>query len=88
MELWPEREYVILSEYVPKAEEADEAPITREVIDQGLRVVRRMWDEGLAHRDIKPANILIRDDTLHLIDVAFGQAPPLRLGAKPWTSPT
>jgi membrane-associated phospholipid phosphatase len=76
VELWPEREYVILSDYVPRAEEADEAPITSDVIEQGLRVVRRMWDEGLAHRDIKPANILIRDDTLHLIDVAFGQVRP------------
>jgi hypothetical protein len=76
VELWPEREYVILSDYVPTAEEADEAPITSVVIEQGLRVVRKMWDEGLAHRDIKPANILIRDDTLHLIDVAFGQVRP------------
>ena len=76
VELRPEREYVILSDYVPRAEEADEAPITSDVIEQGLRVVRRMWDEGLAHRDIKPANILIRDDTLHLIDVAFGQVRP------------
>jgi membrane-associated phospholipid phosphatase len=75
-ELWPEREYLMLSDYLPRAEEADEARITAEIIDQGLSVIRRMWDEGLAHRDIKPANILIRDGALYLIDVAFGQVRP------------
>jgi tRNA A-37 threonylcarbamoyl transferase component Bud32 len=75
-ELWPEREYLILSDYLPRAEEADDVSITSEIIDQGLGVIRRMWDEGLAHRDIKPANILIRDGTLYLIDVAFGQVRP------------
>ena len=29
-----------------------------------------MWDAG-RHRDIKPSNVLVRDDMLLLIDVAF-----------------
>jgi tRNA A-37 threonylcarbamoyl transferase component Bud32/membrane-associated phospholipid phosphatase len=76
VELSPEREYLMLSEYVPRAEEADEATIDEDVIDQGLAVVQRMWEEGLAHRDVKPANILLRDGRLYLIDVAFGQVRP------------
>ena len=46
------------------------------VIDDGLRIVRRMWDAGLAHRDIKPANLLVRDGHLLLIDVAFAEVRP------------
>ena len=49
------------------------------MIDQGLAVVRRLWDSGLAHRDIKPANVLVRDGQLLLIDVAFAQVRP-----SPW----
>jgi serine/threonine protein kinase len=49
------------------------------VIDDGLAVVRKMWDAGLAHRDIKPANLLVRDGRLYLIDVAFAEARP-----SPW----
>ena len=46
------------------------------VIDDGLLIVRRMWDAGLAHRDIKPANLLVRDGHLLLIDVAFAEVRP------------
>ncbi len=31
------------------------------MIDQGLKIVRQLWDAGLAHRDIKPANLLVQD---------------------------
>jgi len=41
-----------------------------------LRVVRRMWDAGIAHRDIKPSNILVRDGQVLLIDVAFAAVRP------------
>ena len=40
------------------------------------RIVRRLWDAGLAHRDIKPANLLVRDGRLLLIDVAFAEIRP------------
>ena len=49
------------------------------VIDQGLAVVRRMWEIGLAHRDIKPANLMVRDGTLFVIDTAFAEVRP-----SPW----
>jgi hypothetical protein len=49
------------------------------VIDDGLGIIRRLWDAGLAHRDIKPANLLVREGRLLLIDVAFVEARP-----SPW----
>ena len=49
------------------------------VIDEGLAMVRRLWDAGLAHRDIKPANLMVRDGHLLLIDVFFVQVKP-----SPW----
>jgi serine/threonine protein kinase len=44
-------------------------------IDDGLGIIRKLWDAGLAHRDIKPANLLVRDGHLLLIHVAFGGRP-------------
>ena len=52
---------------------------TSGVVDDGLALIRKLWDTGLAHRDIKPANLLVRDGHLLLIDVAFVQARP-----SPW----
>jgi serine/threonine protein kinase len=49
------------------------------VIDEGLQLIRRMWDIGLAHRDVKPANLMIQDGDLRLIDVFFVQVRP-----SPW----
>jgi hypothetical protein len=49
------------------------------VIDQGLSIIRRLWEAGLAHRDIKPANLLVRDGRLYLIDVFFTEVRP-----SPW----
>jgi hypothetical protein len=49
------------------------------VIDDGLSIIRKLWDAGLAHRDIKPANLLVRDGRMLLIDVAFVEARP-----SPW----
>jgi len=46
------------------------------VIDEGLAIIRKLWDAGLAHRDIKPANLLVRDGHMMLIDVAFVEARP------------
>ena len=62
-----------------RAVELGEAEIDDQVIDDGLRIVRQLWDAGLAHRDIKPANLLVRDGRLLLIDVAFAEARP-----SPW----
>jgi len=49
------------------------------VIDQGLQLIRKLWDAGIAHRDIKPGNLMVRDGELLLIDVAFVQVRP-----SPW----
>jgi membrane-associated phospholipid phosphatase/serine/threonine-protein kinase RIO1 len=79
VELTPEREYLLVMEFLNGATEIGEADIDDDIIDQGLRVVRQMWEAGLAHRDIKPANILVRDGQLLMIDSAFGQIRP-----SPW----
>jgi membrane-associated phospholipid phosphatase/tRNA A-37 threonylcarbamoyl transferase component Bud32 len=79
VELTPEREYLLVSEFFDGAVELGEAEVDDAVIDDGLRIIRRLWDAGLAHRDIKPANLLVRDGRMMLIDVAFVEARP-----SPW----
>jgi tRNA A-37 threonylcarbamoyl transferase component Bud32 len=79
VELTPEREYLLVTEFFEGATELGEAEVDDAVIDDGLRIIRRLWDAGLAHRDIKPANLLVRDGHMLLIDVAFVEARP-----SPW----
>jgi tRNA A-37 threonylcarbamoyl transferase component Bud32/membrane-associated phospholipid phosphatase len=79
VELTPEREYLLVTEFFAGAVELGEAEVDDGVIDDGLAIVRKMWDAGLAHRDVKPANLLVRDGHLLLIDVAFAEARP-----SPW----
>ena len=79
VEITPEREYMLVTEFFDGAREIGDADIDDGVIDQGLAVVRRMWEIGLAHRDIKPANLLVRDGTLLVIDTAFAEVRP-----SPW----
>jgi membrane-associated phospholipid phosphatase len=87
VELTPEREYLLVSEFFDGAVELGDAQVDDQVIDDGLEIVRRLWDAGLAHRDIKPANLLVRDGHLLLIDVAFVEARPSP-GGRRWTWPT
>jgi tRNA A-37 threonylcarbamoyl transferase component Bud32 len=79
VELTPEREYLLVTEFFAGAVELGEAEVDEQVIDDGLGIIRKLWDAGLAHRDVKPANLLVRDGRLLLIDVAFVQARP-----SPW----
>ncbi|WP_345771915.1 phosphatase PAP2 family protein [Geodermatophilus sabuli] len=79
VEITPEREYLLVAEFLRGAQEIGDAEIDDGVIDQGLAVVRRMWDIGAAHRDIKPANVMVRGGTLYLIDSAFAELRP-----SPW----
>ena len=79
VELTPEREYLLVTEFFAGATELGEAEVDEQVIDDGLGIIRKLWDAGLAHRDVKPANLLVRDGRMLLIDVAFVQARP-----SPW----
>jgi membrane-associated phospholipid phosphatase/tRNA A-37 threonylcarbamoyl transferase component Bud32 len=79
VEITPETEYLIAMEFFEDAEEIGDADIDEAVIDEGLQLIRRMWDVGLAHRDIKPANLMVKDRHLRLIDVFFVQVRP-----SPW----
>jgi membrane-associated phospholipid phosphatase len=79
VEITPEREYLIAMDFFDDAVEIGEAEIDARVIDEGLAMIRQMWDLGLAHRDIKPANLMVQDGELKLIDVFFVQVRP-----SPW----
>ena len=81
MELTPEREYLLVAEFFDGATELGEAEVEvdTQVIDDGLGIIRKLWEAGLAHRDVKPANLLVRDSRMLLIDVAFVEARP-----SPW----
>lgn len=79
VEITPEREYLLLTEFIEGAREVDDVEVDDDLIDQGLLLVRRLWDAGLAHRDIKPGNVLVQGGRMRLIDVAFGMVRP-----SPW----
>jgi hypothetical protein len=79
VEITPEREYLIAMDFFDDAVEIGEAEIDARVIDDGLAMIRRMWNVGLAHRDIKPANLMVQRGELKLIDVFFVQVRP-----SPW----
>jgi tRNA A-37 threonylcarbamoyl transferase component Bud32 len=76
VEITPEREYLMVTEFVEGAAEITDADVGDAVIDAAMLAIRRLWDAGLAHRDIKPSNVLVRGDEVFLIDVAFGEARP------------
>jgi tRNA A-37 threonylcarbamoyl transferase component Bud32/membrane-associated phospholipid phosphatase len=79
VEITPEREYMIVMEFCDGAVELGDADVDEDLIDQGMRLIRRLWESGLAHRDIKPANLMVQRDKLRLIDVFFVQVRP-----SPW----
>jgi hypothetical protein len=79
VEMTPAREYLLVTEFFDGAEEIGDADVDDAIIDEGLLLVRKLWDSGIAHRDIKPANLLVKDGKLLVIDVAFMQVRP-----SPW----
>jgi membrane-associated phospholipid phosphatase/tRNA A-37 threonylcarbamoyl transferase component Bud32 len=79
VEITPEREYLLVTEFFAGAVEIGSADVDDAIIDQGLLLIRKLWDAGLAHRDIKPGNLMVRDGQLLLIDAAFAQVRP-----SPW----
>jgi len=79
VEITPDQEYLIAMEFFEDSVEIGEAEIDEQIIDDGLQMIRRMWDVGIAHRDVKPANLMVQDGRLRLIDVFFVQVRP-----SPW----
>jgi len=79
VEITPEREYLIVMEYFDGAVEISDAQVDDGLIDEGLLLIRKMWNAGLAHRDIKPGNLMVRAGTLLLVDAFFVQVRP-----SPW----
>ena len=79
VEITPEREYLMVSEFLKRSQELTDADVDDAIIDDALALIRRMWDAGLAHRDIKPANVMLSDGRVVVIDVAFGTVRP-----SPW----
>ena len=79
VEITPEREYLLVSEFLHDAAEITSVHVTPRMMDDSLRAVRLMWDSGLAHRDVKPSNVMVHRGKVVLIDVAFGMIRP-----SPW----
>jgi len=79
VEITPGREYVLVTDFLEGFVEIGEAEVDERVIDNGLHIVRQLWDGGLAHRDVKPSNVMTRGPEVALIDVAFSQVRP-----SPW----
>ena len=79
VEITPEREYLLVTEFLFGAEELGDAIVDDSIIHQGLVMIRKLWDAGLAHRDIKPANVMVHEGEVKLIDVAFATVRP-----SPW----
>jgi tRNA A-37 threonylcarbamoyl transferase component Bud32 len=81
VEITPEREYLLVFEFFDGAREIGDPAVEVDdgVIDDGLRIIRSLWEAGLAHRDVKPANLLVRDGRVHMIDVFFTEVRP-----SPW----
>lgn len=81
VEITPEREYLLVAEFIDGGKEILDVEVTDAIIDDALSLVRDMWHAGLAHRDIKPSNMLVKlkEEQVYLIDVAFGQVRP-----SPW----
>jgi membrane-associated phospholipid phosphatase len=79
VELTPNSEYMLVTEFFEDSKNLGDSEIDDGVIDEGLRLVRRFWDIGVAHRDIKPANLLVQGGRLQLVDVSGLEVRP-----SPW----
>jgi hypothetical protein len=79
VELTPNQEYMLVTEFFENARNLGDSEIDDVVIDEGLGMVRTFWDIGVAHRDIKPANLLVQDGHLQLVDVSALEVRP-----SPW----
>jgi membrane-associated phospholipid phosphatase len=76
VELTPNREYMLVTEFFEGSKNLGDSEIDDVVIDEGLRLIRQFWDIGVAHRDIKPANLLVQRGNLQLVDVSGLEVRP------------
>ena len=76
VEITPEREYLLVTEFLQDAREIGDTEVTPRVVDESLQIIRQLWDAGLAHRDVKPSNLMVRDGSVKMIDVAFATLRP------------
>jgi tRNA A-37 threonylcarbamoyl transferase component Bud32 len=79
VELTPNLEYMLVTEFFEGGRNLGDSEVDDTVIDEGLGLVRRLWDAGLAHRDLKPANLLVVGGHLQLVDVSALEVRP-----SPW----
>ena len=70
VELTPNQEYMLVTEFFEGSKNLGDSQIDDVAIDEGLQLIRTLWDIGAAHRDVKPANMLIKDGHLQLVDVS------------------
>ena len=88
VEITPEREYLLVTEFFTGAVEIGDADVDDDVIDQGLLLIRKLWDAGLAHRDIKPGNLMVRDGRAAADRRGLRPGPARRRGGRRSTSAT
>ena len=79
IELTPNSEYMLVTEFFEDSKNLGDSEIDDAVIDEGLGLIRRFWDIGVAHRDIKPANLLVQQGRMQLVDVSGLEVRP-----SPW----
>ena len=79
VELTPNREYMLVTEFFEGGRNLSDSNVDDTVIDEGLDLVRHLWDAGFAHRDLKPANLLVVGGNLQLVDVSALEVRP-----SPW----
>ena len=79
VELTPNAEYMLVTEFFEHAKTLGDSDVDEVVIDEGMVLIRQLWDLGVAHRDIKPANLLVKDGHLQLVDVSG-----LEIRPSPW----
>ena len=68
--------------------EIGDAEVDDQIIDEGLAIVRQLWDAGLAHRDIKPANLLVQRRAPRASSTSPSPRCARRRGGRRSTSPT
>jgi hypothetical protein len=82
VELTPEREYLLVTEFLDGAMELGGAPVDDRIIDDGLGIIRKLWDAGLARQASKSPGPG-QSDAADRRRVRGGQAHPLAPGGRP-----